>query len=285
MYFFVIASLSIATHPDSIVYYSNGKIKEHFIFHDSDVNCRKYDSLGFLTFKGRYRYFESDTVQIEIGNTGRFKSVSLPKKLLLDGLAFEYYDSLKLKTNSYYVGGMKKGMAAEWYANGEVKSVGMYEPSGFPYYIQVGEWKYFYENGMIKSINRFKDTTGFHFESIPCGFKEEYYPNGVLKSYTYYNPMGIQDSIFISCLPDGEINSFGLYNTMKRSDSVSDAYYFVPVKKGYWLESAKRTVVEYRGDSNEVIDGLKAKLISRRLIRRAKRIIAQIPPRKYSQHY
>lgn len=236
MSFYIAVTLCLFSHhSDSIVYHRNGAIKEHYIFNDVDIKCEKYDSLGALIFTGNCRYYQQEPVQVEDQATGHFKLYTLPKKLFLDGQVIEYYDSLKIKSKANYRAGVKNGLYTDWYPTGQLNSSGLYKASGGGYNIKVDEWSYYYENGIIKTIERFKDTTGFLFDPIQCGFQEEYYPNGTLKSIGFYNSQGIRDSLFVSYFPNGRLNEFGYYRPFVRYDSIFGGYFYDAVKAGNWF--------------------------------------------------
>jgi len=168
------------------------------------------DELGETTERhGQWTYYNRDGVKVEERQYNRNK---------LHGEVKTYYGPNRVKDLGYFKNDVQDSLYVAFGLSGDTLEVGYYD-MGTP----IGEWRYFYADGSLKSVEEIRDGVSYiwefyaadslrtHLVKEGTGEMVDYYANGRLKSwYNFKN--GLKDG------PFEEASVYGMY-TVKGSFS------------------------------------------------------------------
>lgn len=110
---------------------------------------------------------------------------------VFDGESNHYHENGKLSYRQMYVDGKREGPCAEFYPNGNKRSVGQFHND-----MQEGRWQYFFEDGGLQI-----DLT--YVKNLKTGAAKFYHNNGKVQSETNYKN-GYTDGLYTEYNADGK---------------------------------------------------------------------------------
>ncbi|HPE55632.1 MAG TPA: hypothetical protein P5514_04635 [Bacteroidales bacterium] len=140
--------------------------------------------------------------------------------------------------------GIKNGLWKEFYPNGALKSLGMYDHGK-----KQGEWKYYHPNGQLEQVG------SYNKDGKADGFWTWYYPTGdVLREETYFN--GMIDGHSVEYAEDGSVIAEGDYVedyrdgkwTFNYGDHNSEGEYLDGMRHGKWKNYYNDGTLSFSGD-------------------------------------
>lgn len=260
-------------------FYPNGKLfrESNYSFGKLNGVFREYSITGELNLSYRYENgvlvdtivdIDEEINLVEVFYNKRDSSGELIKKEsggFKDGIPIgihRTYDSLgRVNSSRLYdsygnligqgivdIEGDKIGEWKYFYIDGSVKSMGQYKSNR-----RVGLWKYFYENGVIEQ-------KGIFTSGIPDNLWEWYYENGNLKRTENYK-LGKENGGIVEYDELGKIILKGLYiNGLKEGDwfynygfHTEQGIFKSDLRSGNWIYYYKNGHIYFEG---EYIDGL-----------------------------
>jgi len=164
------------------------------------------DALGETTDEhGKWQYYD---------RLGELQEVRNYYKGLLHGEVIRLYPNGKKEQQGFFKWGRQDSLYIEWFETGDVKTQGYYNQD-----TPIGEWKYYYRDGRLKSVEETKGGDNYlwefylpdslHTQTVTKGEGEmtTYYTTGTVKEwYNYKN--GLKNG------PFEELSVYG-YTTLK----------------------------------------------------------------------
>ncbi|HTL82839.1 MAG TPA: hypothetical protein VL651_14095 [Bacteroidia bacterium] len=235
-------------NPDSITYFSNGKIHERFHTEtSSSISYLEYDSTGNIIREGKYEDGGYDsTMQVENPVTHMFEIVVVKNGLQKNGTWKEYYANGTVKSEEFYFHNSRKGKVSYWYDNGNVKETGEYFQDEFGNAAKIGKWYYYYYNGNMKREEDYSTPNFTTFSGDLQGKVTEYYENGnihFIENRDTASALLIGE--YFSYNENGKPTEYGHYSVVWVTDPNYGSRYQKSIKTGLWIKWSEKGRLEH----------------------------------------
>ena len=229
------------TYNEIGVLVSEGNRKEHLL----DSTWKFYDDNGILKMEINYREGKKNGTRITYLEKERIEEHFIDD--LKQGISSYYYPDGQLKKTVQYVDGLEEGIAKEYAEDGRIIQLITYKKGFISNRERInrfdsegkkhGNWKYFYENGVLKLeciykhglmngyykeydeegnlLAAYKYVDGekqeFVAELAKLEVKKEYYPDGKVKIKATYNDENKPEGVWREYNEEGEVEKSFIY--------------------------------------------------------------------------